>query len=556
MKTDLEIAQEAVMEPIGRVAEKLEIPEDALELYGKYKAKISDEYLDQIKDKPQGKLILVTAINPTPAGEGKTTTSVGLGQAFGKLGKKAVVALREPSLGPCFGIKGGAAGGGYAQVVPMEELNLHFTGDFHAITAANNLLAALLDNHIQQGNELQIDSRQIVWKRCMDMNDRVLRNIVIGLGNKTDGFVREDHFVITVASEIMAILCLAEDMKDLKKRLSRIIVAYDHAGEPVTAGDLQAVGSMAALLKDAMKPNLIQTLEHTPVLVHGGPFANIAHGCNSVRATRAALRMADYCITEAGFGADLGAEKFFDIKCRMAGLKPDAVVLVATIRALKYNGGMAKADLGTENLEALEKGIVNLEKHIENLHKYGVPVVVTLNSFVSDAEAEIRFVQDFCESRQCAFALSEVWEKGGEGGIKLAEKVLAVLESAESHFRVLYEDSLPLADKIRTVAEEIYGAGSVTFTAAAKRQLKQLTELGFGQLPVCMAKNQYSLSDDPKLLGRPRDFELTVREVYVSAGAGFVVALTGDVVTMPGLSRKPSAYGIDVNDDGVITGLF
>ena len=556
MKTDLEIAQEAVMEPIGRVAEKLEIPEDALELYGKYKAKISDEYLDQIKDKPQGKLILVTAINPTPAGEGKTTTSVGLGQAFGKLGKKAVVALREPSLGPCFGIKGGAAGGGYAQVVPMEELNLHFTGDFHAITAANNLLAALLDNHIQQGNELQIDSRQIVWKRCMDMNDRVLRNIVIGLGNKTDGFVREDHFVITVASEIMAILCLAEDMKDLKKRLSRIIVAYDHAGEPVTAGDLQAVGSMAALLKDAMKPNLIQTLEHTPVLVHGGPFANIAHGCNSVRATRAALRMADYCITEAGFGADLGAEKFFDIKCRMADLKPDAVVLVATIRALKYNGGMAKAELGTENLEALEKGIVNLEKHIENLHKYGVPVVVTLNSFVSDAEAEIRFVQDFCESRQCAFALSEVWEKGGEGGIKLAEKVLAVLESAESHFRVLYEDSLPLADKIRTVAEEIYGAGSVTFTAAAKRQLKQLTELGFGQLPVCMAKNQYSLSDDPKLLGRPRDFELTVREVYVSAGAGFVVALTGDVVTMPGLSRKPSAYGIDVNDDGVITGLF
>lgn len=556
MKTDLEIAQEAVMEPIGRVAEKLGIPEEALELYGRYKAKISDEYLDQTADRTEGKLILVTAINPTPAGEGKTTTSVGLGQAFGRLGKRAVVALREPSLGPCFGIKGGAAGGGYAQVVPMEELNLHFTGDFHAITSANNLLAALLDNHIQQGNELQIDSRQIVWKRCMDMNDRVLRNIVVGLGNKTDGFVREDHFVITVASEIMAILCLAEDMKDLKKRLSRIIVAYNNAGEPVTAGDLKAVGAMAALLKDAMKPNLIQTLEHTPVIVHGGPFANIAHGCNSVRATRAALKMADYCITEAGFGADLGAEKFFDIKCRMAGLKPDAAVLVATVRALKYNGGVAKADLGTEDLEALERGIVNLEKHIENLQKYGVPVVVTLNSFVSDTEAEVRFVREFCESRQCEFALSKVWEKGGEGGMELAEKVLAVLASEESRFKLLYEDALSLADKIRTVATEIYGAGTVTFTAAAKRQLKQLTELGFGQLPVCMAKNQYSLSDDPKRLGRPRDFEITVREVYVSAGAGFVVALTGDVVTMPGLSRKPSAIGIDVNDNGVITGLF
>ncbi len=556
MKTDLEIAQEAVMEPIGRVAEKLGIPEEALELYGRYKAKISDEYLDQTADRPEGKLILVTAINPTPAGEGKTTTSVGLGQAFGRLGKRAVVALREPSLGPCFGIKGGAAGGGYAQVVPMEELNLHFTGDFHAITSANNLLAALLDNHIQQGNELQIDSRQIVWKRCMDMNDRVLRNIVVGLGNKTDGFVREDHFVITVASEIMAILCLAEDMKDLKKRLSRIIVAYNNAGEPVTAGDLKAVGAMAALLKDAMKPNLIQTLEHTPVIVHGGPFANIAHGCNSVRATKAALKMADYCITEAGFGADLGAEKFFDIKCRMAGLKPDAAVLVATVRALKYNGGVAKADLGTEDLEALERGIVNLEKHIENLQKYGVPVVVTLNSFVSDTEAEVRFVREFCESRQCEFALSKVWEKGGEGGMELAEKVLAVLASEESRFKLLYEDALSLADKIRTVATEIYGAGTVTFTAAAKRQLKQLTELGFGQLPVCMAKNQYSLSDDPKRLGRPRDFEITVREVYVSAGAGFVVALTGDVVTMPGLSRKPSAIGIDVNDNGVITGLF
>ncbi|WP_251205671.1 formate--tetrahydrofolate ligase [Acetatifactor aquisgranensis] len=556
MKTDLQIAQEAVMEPIGKVAEKLGIREDDLELYGKYKAKLSDGYLKSLRDKPDGKLILVTAINPTPAGEGKTTTSVGLGQAFGKLGKKAVVALREPSLGPCFGIKGGAAGGGYAQVVPMEELNLHFTGDFHAITSANNLLAALLDNHIQQGNELQIDSRQIIWKRCMDMNDRVLRNIVVGLGSKADGFVREDHFVITVASEIMAILCLAEDMKDLKERLSRIIVAYNYAGQPVTAGDLQAVGSMAALLKDAMKPNLIQTLEHTPVLVHGGPFANIAHGCNSVRATKAAMKMADYCITEAGFGADLGAEKFFDIKCRIGDLKPDAVVLVATIRALKYNGGRKKDDLGAEDLEALAKGIENLEKHIENLQKYGVPVVVTLNSFVTDTEAEIGFVRAFCEERRCEFALSEVWAKGGEGGIRLAEKVLKTLEAGQNAFRLLYEDNLSLEDKIRTVAKEIYGAGSVSFSAAAARQLQKLTELGFGQLPVCMAKNQYSLSDNPKLLGRPRDFEMTVREVYVSAGAGFVVALTGDVMTMPGLSKRPSAFGIDVNEDGVITGLF
>lgn len=556
MKTDLEIAQEAKMEPIGKVAESLGIREDDLEFYGRYKAKLSDGYLKSLKDRPDGKLILVTAINPTPAGEGKTTTSVGLGQAFGKLGKKAIVALREPSLGPCFGIKGGAAGGGYAQVVPMEELNLHFTGDFHAITSANNLLAALLDNHIQQGNELRIDTRQIVWKRCMDMNDRVLRNIVVGLGSKMDGYVREDHFVITVASEIMAILCLAEDMNDLKDRLSRIIVAYNDEGEPVRAGDLQAVGSMAALLKDAMKPNLIQTLEHTPVLVHGGPFANIAHGCNSVRATRAALKMADYCITEAGFGADLGAEKFFDIKCRMADLKPDAAVLVATIRALKYNGGIPKADLGIENLGALEKGIVNLEKHIENLQKYDVPVVVTLNAFVTDSEAEIEYVRKFCEDRHCEFAISEVWEKGGEGGVALAEKVLETLESKESRFHVLYEDSLPLEEKMRTVAMEVYGAGSVSFSAAARRQIRKLTELGFGQLPVCMAKNQYSLSDDPKLLGRPQGFELTVREVYVSAGAGFVVALTGDVVTMPGLSRKPSAYGIDVKEDGVITGLF
>ncbi|MCM1026890.1 MAG: formate--tetrahydrofolate ligase [Roseburia sp.] len=556
MKTDIEIAQEAVMEPIARVAERLGIGPDDLELYGKYKAKLTDEFLARLENRPDGKLILVTAINPTPAGEGKTTTSVGLSQAFGKLGKKAVVALREPSLGPCFGIKGGAAGGGYAQLVPMEELNLHFTGDFHAITAANNLLAALLDNHIQQGNELRIDTRQIVWKRCMDMNDRVLRNIVVGLGSKADGVVREDHFVITVASEIMAILCLAVDMEDLKRRLERIIVAYNTEGEPVTAGQLKAVGAMAALLKDAMKPNLIQTLEHTPALVHGGPFANIAHGCNSVRATRAALKMADYCITEAGFGADLGAEKFFDIKCRMAGLKPDAVVLVATVRALKYNGGIAKEDLNQENLEALKKGIVNLEKHMENLRKYGVPVVVTLNSFVTDTEAEVAFVREFCRANDCEFALSEVWEKGGEGGIALAEKVLETLEAKQSHFRVLYEDELSLEEKIRKIAGEIYGAGSVRFAPAALGQLKKLTELGFGDFPVCMAKNQYSLSDDPKRLGRPEGFELTVREVYVSAGAGFVVALTGDVVTMPGLSKKPAAYGIDVDGTGRITGLF
>lgn len=555
--TDIEIAQKAVMEPIGKVAECLDIPEEALEYYGKYKAKLSEEYLASLKNRPQGKLILVTAINPTPQGEGKTTISVGLGQAFGRLGKKAIIALREPSLGPCFGIKGGAAGGGYAQVVPMEELNLHFTGDFHAITAANNLLAALLDNHIQQGNELQIDTRQIVWKRCMDMNDRVLRNIVVGLGSKLDGFVREDHFVITVASEIMAILCLAENMKDLKERLSKIIVAYNLSGEPVTAGQLQVVGAMAALLKDALKPNLVQTLEHTPVLVHGGPFANIAHGCNSVRATRAALKMADYCITEAGFGADLGAEKFFDIKCRIAGFKPDAVVLVATIRALKYNGSIDENEKeDADPLAALKRGIVNLEKHIENLQKYGVPVVVTLNSFVSDTWEEVEFVQQFCEAKGCQFSLAEVWEKGGDGGTTLAQKLLNVLESEESQFRVLYEDSLSLEQKIQIVAKEIYGAESVSFLPAAKKELQKLEELGFGNLPVCMAKNQYSFSDNPKLLGRPEGFELTVREVYVSAGAGFVVALTRDVVTMPALSRKPAAYGIDVDDNGVITGLF
>ena len=556
MKTDIEIAQEAQMLPITEVVKEIGLTADDLELYGKYKAKISNEYLKKIEGNKKGKLILVTAINPTPAGEGKTTTSVGLGQAFGKLGKKAIIALREPSLGPCFGIKGGAAGGGYAQVVPMEDLNLHFTGDFHAITSANNLLAALLDNHIQQGNALCIDTRQIVWKRCLDMNDRVLRNVVVGLGNKTDGFVREDHFVITVASEIMAILCLATDLEDLKERLGKIIVAYDLDGKPVTAKDLQAVGAMAALLKDAILPNVIQTLEHTPALVHGGPFANIAHGCNSVRATTAALSMADYVVTEAGFGADLGAEKFFDIKCRQAGLSPDAVVLVATIRALKYNGGVPKTELSAENVEALEKGIVNLEKHIENLQKYKVPVVVTLNSFVTDSEAEIAFVKQFCEERGCEFAISEVWEKGGEGGIALAEKVLKTLEEKESHFEPLYPSELPLTEKIETVAKEIYGAKGVNYTAAAKKQLAKLTELGFGDLPVCMAKTQYSLSDDPALLGRPKDFDITVREAYVSAGAGFVVVLTGAVMTMPGLPKQPAAFGIDVDESGKITGLF
>ena len=556
MKSDIEIAQEAQMVHIREVAAKLDIPEDDLELYGKYKAKLSDELIRRVSDRKDGKLILVTAINPTPAGEGKTTTSVGLGDAFGRLGKSAVIALREPSLGPCFGIKGGAAGGGYAQVVPMEDLNLHFTGDFHAITSANNLLAALLDNHIQQGNELGIDPRQIVWKRCMDMNDRVLRNIVVGLGSKMDGMVREDHFVITVASEIMAILCLADDMHDLKRRLGRIIVAYTFDGKPVTADDLKATGAMAALLKDALKPNLIQTLEHTPAIVHGGPFANIAHGCNSVRATKTALKLADYVITEAGFGADLGAEKFFDIKCRKAGLAPDAVVLVATVRALKYNGGVAKADLGTENLDALKKGIVNLEKHIENLQKFGVPVVVTLNSFVTDTKAETDYVEQFCRERGCEFALSEVWEKGGKGGIELANKVLLTLEQKESHFKPLYPDDMSLEDKIATVAREIYGADGVTYSAAAKKELKRIADMGMSSFPVCMAKTQYSLSDDQTKLGRPNGFTINVREVYVSAGAGFVVAVTGSIMTMPGLSKNPAAYGIDVNDDGVITGLF
>ncbi len=556
MKTDIQIAQEATLKPITEIAEALGISYDDLELYGKYKAKISDEYLAKIQNNENGKLVLVTAINPTPAGEGKTTTTVGLGEAFGKLNKKAVIALREPSLGPCFGVKGGAAGGGYAQVVPMEDLNLHFTGDFHAITSANNLLAAMLDNHIQQGNELNIDTRQIVWKRCLDMNDRALRNIVIGLGAKSDGFVREDHFVITVASEIMAILCLAEDMTDLKKRLSQIVVAYNYSGKPVTAGKLDAVGAMAALLKDAMKPNLIQTLEHTPAIVHGGPFANIAHGCNSVKATKAALKMADYVITEAGFGADLGAEKFLDIKCRKAGLKPDAIVLVATIRALKYNGGVAKSDLATENLEALKKGIVNLEKHIENLQKYKVPVIVTLNSFVTDSQAETDYVCNLCRNMGCEFALSKVWEFGGEGGIELAETVLKVLDTKESHFEPIYKDELSLTAKIETIAKEIYGADGVNYSDAAKKQLQKLEELGFGHFPICVAKTQYSLSDNPVLLGRPKDFCIDVREAYVSAGAEFVVVITGTIMTMPGLPKKPAATVIDVDDSGMITGLF
>ncbi len=556
MLTDIEIAQQAEMEPIKNVAAKLGMSEDDIEMYGKYKAKISDEYMQSVKNNENGKLILVTAINPTPAGEGKTTVTVGLGQAMCKLGKKAVIALREPSLGPCFGIKGGAAGGGYAQVVPMEDLNLHFTGDFHAITSANNLLAAVMDNHMHQGNTLRIDPKRIVFKRCLDMNDRVLRNIIVGMGKKGDGVMRQDGFVITVASEIMAILCLATDIKDLQERLSRIIVAYNVDNEPVTAGELKCVGAMTGLLKDAIKPNLIQTLEHTPALVHGGPFANIAHGCNSVRATQTALKIADYVITEAGFGADLGAEKFFDIKCRMTGLKPDAVVLVATVRALKYNGGVAKADLGEENLEALERGIVNLEKHIENLQLYGVPVVVTLNRFVSDTDAELAFVREFCEKRGCDFALANVWEKGGEGGIELANAVLNTLETKESHFKVLYEDNLSIKEKIETIAKKIYGADGVTYSAEADRAIAKIEEMGFANMPVCMAKNQYSLSDDAKKLGRPTGFTVNIREVYVSAGAGFVVAITGAIMTMPGLPKVPAAERIFVDDEGVTHGLF
>ncbi|NCB99065.1 MAG: formate--tetrahydrofolate ligase [Clostridia bacterium] len=556
MKTDIQIAQETKMELIKNVAARLDIHEDELEFYGKYKAKFSDELWDRIKDEPDGKLILVTAVNPTPAGEGKTTISVGLGEAMGVLNKKAVLALREPSLGPCFGVKGGAAGGGYAQLIPMEELNLHFTGDFHAITSANNLLAAMLDNHIHQGNALRIDPNQIIWKRCVDMNDRALRNIVVGLGAKADGVVREDHFVISVASEIMAILCLANDMKDLKEMLGRIIVAYNYDGEPVRAKDLKTVGSMAALLKEAIKPNMIQTLEHTPAIVHGGPFANIAHGCNSVRATKMALKMADYVITEAGFGADLGAEKFFDIKCRKAGLTPSAVVLVSTVKAMKYNGGVAKKDLAQENMEALKKGIVNLEKHIENLQKYNVPIVVTLNKFITDSQNELDYIKEFCEAKGCEFALAEVWEKGGQGGIELANKVLDTLENKESNFKVLYPDNASLKEKIETIATEIYGADGVTYTGAAEKALARIEAMGMGDLPVCMAKNQYSLSDDPNKLGRPTGFSVNVREVYVSAGAGFVVAITGTIMTMPGLPKVPAAEAIDVDEDGNIVGLF
>lgn len=556
MKSDIQIAQEAVMEPIAEVAKRLDIREDELELYGKYKAKFSDELLERLKDEPDGKLVLVTAINPTPAGEGKTTTSVGLGQAFGKLGKKAVIALREPSLGPCFGIKGGAAGGGYAQVVPMEDLNLHFTGDFHAITSANNLLAAMLDNHIHQGNALRIDTKRVVWKRCVDMNDRELRNIIIGMGGKADGIMREDHFIITVASEIMGVLCLANDMKDLKARLGKMIVAYNVDGDPVTADDIQATGSMAVLLKDALKPNMVQTLENTPVLVHGGPFANIAHGCNSVRATKLALKIADYAVTEAGFGADLGAEKFFDIKCRLSGLKPAAAVIVATVRALKYNGGVPKDELGQENMEALKKGIANLDKHIENIKKYGVPVVVTLNAFITDTQEEYEFIKKHCEEQGCEFALAKVWEKGGEGGVELAEKVLKAVEKP-SEFKPLYKDEASLEEKIETVAKEIYGADGITYSDAAKKELKHIEEMGFGNLPVCMAKTQYSLSDNPKLLGRPENFTINVREVYINAGAGFVVVLTGKVLTMPGLPKKPAAYGIDFDEENnKIVGLF
>lgn len=555
MKSDIEIAQSADMRPIKEIAANFGIKEDDLELYGKYKTKLSDEYLKSIEKNRDGKLILVTAINPTPAGEGKTTISIGLADALNRAGKKTMVALREPSLGPCFGVKGGAAGGGYAQVVPMEELNLHFTGDFHAITSANNLLAAMLDNHIQQGNALGIDTRQIVWKRCLDMNDRVLRNVVVGLGAKADGFVREDHFVITVATEIMAILCLASDMDDLKERLGKIIVAYNYAGEPVTAADLKAVGAMAALLKDAIKPNMIQTLEGTPALVHGGPFANIAHGCNSVRATKAALKMADYVVTEAGFGADLGAEKFIDIKCRKAGIAPDAVVILATVKALKYNGGVKKDELAAPNLEAVKKGIVNLDKHIENLHAFGVPVVVTLNSFLTDTEEEYEFIRKHCEDMGCEFALAKVWAEGGKGGEELAAKVIKTIETKKSELKFTYELDSPLKDKIEAIATKIYGAGSVSYSAEASRMLKKLEKMGFGNLPVCMAKNQYSLSDDPNALGRPEGFNVNIREVYVSAGAGFVVAITGTVMTMPGLPKVPAAENIDVVDDK-ITGLF
>lgn len=556
MKTDLQIAQECTMEPIEKIAEKAGIPQEYVECYGKYKAKINDVYYDKIKSKPDGKVILVTAVNPTPAGEGKTTVTIGLAQALQQMGKNALVTLREPSLGPCMGIKGGAAGGGYAQVVPMEDINLHFTGDLHAITTANNLLSAMLDNHIQQGNECNIDPRKVVWKRTLDMNDRALRNTIIGLGGKPNGVPREEGFQITVASEIMAIFCLANDLTHLKEMLGKIIIGYTYDDEPVTAKDLGADGAMTALLRDALQPNLVQTLEHTPAIIHGGPFANIAHGCNSVRATKVAMKMADYVVTEAGFGADLGAEKFFDIKCRKSGIKPDAVVLVATIRALKYNGGVAKEDLSNENLEALKKGFVNLEKHIENIQKFGVPVVVTLNHFVADTEAEVAYVKDRCENMGATFAVSQVWANGGKGGIPLAEKVLSTIEKEQNNFKFLYKDDMAVEEKINTVCHEIYGAGAVNYTAAAKKTLAQIKKLGFEKFPVCIAKTQYSLSDDPKVLGRPENFEVTVKEIRISAGAGFIVVLLGNIMTMPGLPKKPAALNIDVDEKGNIIGLF
>ncbi len=555
-KTDLQIAQECKMEHILKVAEKAGIPEEYIDCYGKYKGKISSKYYEQIKGNPDAKLILVTAVNPTPAGEGKTTVTIGLTQALQKMGKNAITCLREPSLGPCMGVKGGAAGGGYAQVVPMEDINLHFTGDLHAITTANNLLASMVDNHIQQGNELNIDPRKIVWKRCVDLNDRQLRNVISGLGGKVNGVPREDAFQITVASEIMAIFCLANDLKQLKEMLGQIIVGYTYDDEPVTAKMVGADGAMTVLLKDALQPNVVQTLENTLAIIHGGPFANIAHGCNSVMATKTAMKMADYVVTEAGFGADLGAEKFFDIKCRKAGLQPDAVVLVATVRALKYNGGVPKADLSNENLEALEKGFVNLEKHIENIQKYGVPVVVTLNHFVADTDAEVAYVKERCEKMGATFAVAKVWAEGGEGGKALAEKVLETLETKKSNFHCLYEDDLTIVEKVNKVCKEIYGAGTVNFSAAAKKTLAQIDKLGFNHFPVCIAKTQYSLSDDPKVLGRPENFEVTVKEIRISAGAGFIVALLGDVMTMPGLPKKPAALNIDIDENGNIVGLF
>ena len=556
MLSDIEIAQQAKMQKITDVAAKLGIGEDDIELYGKYKAKLSYDLIRRVEEKQPGKLILVTAITPTPAGEGKSTTTVGLAQGMHKLGKRVIVALREPSLGPCMGIKGGAAGGGYSQVVPMEDINLHFTGDFHAITSAHMLLSAMLDNHIQQGNVLNIDPRRIVWKRVVDMNDRELRNIVVGLGGKAHGVPRQDGFDITVASEVMAILCLASNLHDLKERLSKIIVAYDYSGKPVTAGQIKAHGAMAALLKDAIKPNLVQTLENVPAIIHGGPFANIAHGCNSVMATRTAMRVADYTITEAGFGADLGAEKFFDIKCRYAGLKPDAAVIVATVRALKMHGGVPKTELTTPNVEAVKKGLVNLEKHIENVKKFGVPVVVAINIFAQDTEEELEAVRVHCAKHGVNVALSDVFARGGEGGVELAKEVIALADSGKSDFKPLYELDMPLKAKIETIAKEIYGADGVNFTKEADKALKEFEDLGYGNLPVCMAKTQYSFSDDPALLGRPSGFKITIRNCRISAGAGFIVVLTGDVMTMPGLPKVPAAEKIDVSDDGVISGLF